>query len=201
MEKLEVGLLEESLGGSLRVRRVGDDDIKLVLVVLQELEAVADVDGRLGAVESSGHMGEVLLGEADDGLSCDISKAVIPTGLRDSYLIDVAENGRLDALVLDNLAEDASVTTSDHEDLLGVGVGVQGEMGDHLLVRELVTLSALDDVVKDQDVSVVGALEDQDLQLSTMLAGAGVVRLVSSPYRKLENKHPGTWTSRREGSS
>ena len=39
VEKLKVGLLEESLGGTFGVGGVGDDNIKLVLVVLEELEA------------------------------------------------------------------------------------------------------------------------------------------------------------------
>ncbi len=68
MEELEVGLLEEGLGGALRVGGVGDDDIESVLVVVEELEAVADVDLGLGVLKANGHAGEVLLGEADDSL-------------------------------------------------------------------------------------------------------------------------------------
>jgi hypothetical protein len=33
-------------------------------------------------------------------------------------------------------------------------------------VRELITLGALDDVVKDKDIAVVGGLEDQDILLA-----------------------------------
>jgi hypothetical protein len=69
VQELEVGLLEERLGGALGVGRVRDDDVKRVLVVVEELEAVADVHLDLGVVEARGHVGEVLLGEADDGLS------------------------------------------------------------------------------------------------------------------------------------
>lgn len=68
VEKLEVGLLEEGLGGTLRVRGVGDDDVECVLIVGKELEAVTDVDGDLFVAETGGHMGKVLLGEADNGL-------------------------------------------------------------------------------------------------------------------------------------
>lgn len=131
VKQLEVGLLEQALGGALRVRGVRDDDVEGVLVVVQELEAVADVDLHLGVLEALGHAGQVLLGEADDGL------------------VDVAEDGLLDALVLDNLTEDTSVTATDDQDLLGVGVGVEGQVGDHLLVGELIPLSALDDVVQN----------------------------------------------------
>ena len=49
-QKLKVGLLEERLSRTLGVGRVGDDDVELVLVAFQELEAVADVDGSLGAL-------------------------------------------------------------------------------------------------------------------------------------------------------
>lgn len=51
-----------------------------------------------------------------------------------TYLVDVAENGLLDTFVFDDLTEDTSITSADDQDLLGVGVGVHGEVGDHLLV-------------------------------------------------------------------
>lgn len=68
VEQLEVGLLEERLGRALGVRRVRDDDVKLVLVVVEELEAVADVHLDLGVRVPGGHAGEVLLGQAYDSL-------------------------------------------------------------------------------------------------------------------------------------
>jgi hypothetical protein len=67
-EELKVGLLEEALGGTLGVRAVGDDDVELVLALLEELEAVADVDLDVGVLEADAHAGEVLLGDTDDGL-------------------------------------------------------------------------------------------------------------------------------------
>lgn len=48
VEQLEVRLLEKALGGSNRVGRVSDDDVEAVLVLLKELEAVANVNGGLG---------------------------------------------------------------------------------------------------------------------------------------------------------
>ena len=89
--------------------------------------------------------------------------------VRLAYLVNVAENGLLDALVLDHLAEDATVAATNDQDLLGVGVRVHGQVGDHLLVRELIALSALDDIVQDQDVAVVGGLEDQDILIQALL--------------------------------
>lgn len=60
VEELEVGLLEERLGGTDGVRRVGDDDVVGGGVLGEELEAVADVDGDAGVVEEGGHVGEEL---------------------------------------------------------------------------------------------------------------------------------------------
>ena len=169
VQELEVRLLEKSLGGALWVAGVGDDDIKLVLLVLEEFEAVADIGLGLGVVEANGHAGEVLLRQADDSL------------------VDVAKDGLLDALVLDDLTKDTAVTTTDNKDVLGVGVGVHGEVGDHLLVavitsaisstlqwlrediRELVTLSALNDVVKDENHAVVGGLEYENVLVQALL--------------------------------
>jgi hypothetical protein len=67
-QELEVGLLEEALGGTLGVRAVSDDDVELVLALLEELEAVANVDLDVGVLEADAHAGEVLLGDTDDSL-------------------------------------------------------------------------------------------------------------------------------------
>lgn len=68
VEKLEVGLLEEGLGRALGVGRIGDDDVESVLVLVKELEAIANMDLNLGVVEARRHVGEELLREADNGL-------------------------------------------------------------------------------------------------------------------------------------
>ena len=67
-------------------------------------------------------------------------------GRRWRYLVNVAEDGLLDGLVLDDLTEHTTVTTTDDQDLLGVGVGVHGEVSDHLLV-------AMDGVVREGFIS------------------------------------------------
>lgn len=54
-----------------------------------------------------------------------------------SYLIDIAENCLFDGLVLDNLTQDTTVTTTNDKDFLWVWVRIHRKMGDHLLVTEL----------------------------------------------------------------
>jgi hypothetical protein len=49
-KQLEVWLLEQALCWSLWVRRVGNDDIKLILVVIQEFEAISNVNLDLGVL-------------------------------------------------------------------------------------------------------------------------------------------------------
>jgi hypothetical protein len=159
LEKLEVGLLEEALGGTLGVGAVGDNNVELVLAVLQELKAITNVGVGVGVLEANGHAGEVLLGDTDDSL------------------IDVAQGGLLDGGVLDDLTEDTTVTTTDNKDLLGVGVGVHGEVSDHLLVGELITLGALDNVVQNEDGAVVAALEDKDILVLGLLVVDDLVDL------------------------
>ena len=68
MQQLKIRLLEQRLRGSLWVGAVGDDDVELVLLVREELEAIANVrlDGWM--LETDGHAGEVFLRDADDGL-------------------------------------------------------------------------------------------------------------------------------------
>jgi hypothetical protein len=151
VEELEIALLEESLSRTIGVGGVGDDDVELVLVVVEELDAIADVGLGLGVVEAASHGREVLLGETDNSL------------------VNVAEGGLLDTVVLDNLTENTTVTTANDKDLLGVGMGVEGEVSDHLLVGELIALGALDDVVEDQNVAEVGGLEDEGVLVLGLL--------------------------------
>lgn len=170
VQELEVGLLEEALGGTLGVRAVGDDNVELVLAVLEELEAVTNVGVGVGVLEANSHAGEVLLGDTDDSL------------------VDVAQGSLLDGSVLDDLTEDTTVTTADDEDLLGVGVGVHGEVSDHLLVGELIALSALDDIVQDEDGAVVTALEDEHILVLGLLV---VDDLVDLQAHSLTGPHAG----------
>jgi len=86
-----------------------------------------------------------------------------------TYLVDVAEGSRLNTRVLDNLAQDTAIATTDNQDLLGVGVGVHGQMGDHLLVRELIALRDLDGVVQDEDLTIGLRLENQDVLVLALL--------------------------------
>lgn len=145
VQKLKVWLLEQALGGTVGVAAVGDDHVELALLVVQKLEAVANVDLDRGVLEANRHAGQVFLAQPDHGL------------------IDIAQNSLLDALVLDDLAKDTTITASDDQDLLGVGVRVHGEVGDHLLVGELVALGALDHIVEHQHHAVVGGLEDEHI--------------------------------------
>ena len=117
------------------------------------------MDGGLGVGEALSHVGEVLLGEADDGL------------------VNVAQNGLLNAVMLDDLAQDTAVTATDDEDALGVWVGVQGQVSDHLLVGELITLGALDDIVEDENDTVVGRLEDEDVLVLALLVVEDLLNL------------------------
>ena len=158
-QELAVGLLEEALGGALGIGAVGDDDVELVLAVLEELEAITNVGVGVGVLEANGHAGQVLLGNTDDSL------------------IDVAQSSLLDRGVLDDLTEDTAVTATNDKDLLGVGVGVHGEVGDHLLVGELITLGALDNVVQDENGTVVAALEDEDILVLGLLVVDDLVDL------------------------
>lgn len=144
----EVLLVEKGGSGSSGIRRVGDDNVELVLVLLDELKTITDVDGDALILVSDGGVGEELAGGINDDL------------------INLANVELLDGRVASKLTEDTSITSSDDQNLLGVGVGEHGQVGEGLLVRALVTLSDLDGIVQNQSVSVSLGLEDQDILLS-----------------------------------
>lgn len=71
--------------------------------------------------------------------------------------------------MLDDLAQNTSITSTDDQDLLGVRVGVHSQVGNHLLVCELVALRALDDIVQNEDSAVVGRFEDEHVLVLALL--------------------------------
>lgn len=67
-EQLKVRLLEQAFRWPLWVGRVGDDNIELVLIVIQELETVPNVNLDFWVLVADGHTGKVFLGETNDSL-------------------------------------------------------------------------------------------------------------------------------------
>lgn len=141
----KVRSLEQGRGGSHGVRRVGDDDVVFILVFGQKLEPVPDEHGHLGVLEDGAHVREVFLGHPDHGL------------------VDITQGHVLDGIVLQDLPDHTTVSTTDDEDVLGVRVRGHGQVGDHLLVGEFITLRTLDDAVQDEDVAVGGRTKDEDV--------------------------------------
>lgn len=131
-EELEVWLLEQSFSWPFWIRRIGDDNVELVLVIIEEFKAISNVDLDLGVLVADGHAWEVLLGQTDDSLRrCQLS-ALLRVLL--SYLVDITQDSLLNTVVLDDLAQNTSITTTNNENLLGSRVGVHRQVGDHLLV-------------------------------------------------------------------
>lgn len=195
VEKLEVRLLEQARSRALGVGGVCDDDIKAVLVVIQELETVTNVHLNLGVLVARSHIREVDLGETNDSLISTISHkgSISHLMVLRAYLINVTEGGLLNAVMLDHLTEHTSVTTTNDQDLLRVGVREHGKVGNHLLVRELVVLGALDDVVKNQHVAVLLGLEDQDILVLALLVVQDLLDLQSHGLACRPNQSHQSW--------
>ena len=113
LEELEVGLLEEGGGGSDGVGGIGDDYVEFGLLVLEELESISNVYGDSGIGESGGHVREIELGHSGNGF------------------VDIAEDGRFDGGMLEDLSKDSTISTPDDEDGDGVRVRSEREMSDH----------------------------------------------------------------------
>lgn len=145
IEKLKVRFLEQRLCWTFWVTAISDNDIEFVLAVSKELEAVSNEGFDSWVLVSNGHSREIFLADANDSF------------------VDVAKNGFLDRLVFDHLTENTAVTTANNEDRLWVWVRVHSQVCDHLLIGELVPLSALNDIVKDKDGAVVAAFKDQNV--------------------------------------
>lgn len=69
LEELEVRRLEKRLGGTDRVRGVGDNNVVFVLVLGKELETVTNVNLNSRVLVAVGHEREPLLRDSDDSLA------------------------------------------------------------------------------------------------------------------------------------
>jgi hypothetical protein len=58
------------------------------------------------------------------------------------YFIDVAESGFLDGGVLDDFTEDTTVSTTNDEHFLWIGVGIHGKVSNHLLVPKIISIQS-----------------------------------------------------------
>uniref|UniRef100_A0A8R7R278 Uncharacterized protein n=1 Tax=Triticum urartu TaxID=4572 RepID=A0A8R7R278_TRIUA len=100
---LEERLLEQLLGRAYRVGGIDDHCIIGALwSILQEGDAVADVQGHARVLEPEGQMREELLGHIDH------------------HLVDLADVDLLHRGVPRDLPQNAAVSTPDDQDLLGV---------------------------------------------------------------------------------
>eukprot|EP00960_Hanusia_phi_P004396 128694-Hanusia_phi.AAC.1 len=70
------------------------------------------------------------------------------------FQLGSAQRTRLDAVMPHDLPQHAAVSSSDDTHVLGVGVGEEREMRDHLVVGELVSLRALDHSVQRHHLPV-----------------------------------------------
>ena len=136
---------EKNPGRTDWVGGISDDNIEGRLVLIHEFGTVHNVNLDPRIIISLGERGEILLANINH------------------IGIELANHNFLDSRVPGNLAQHAAVTATDDKNLLGIGVGIQREVGNHLLVGMLIALGHLDYSIKHQYVTIVFALEDKDI--------------------------------------
>ena len=87
----------------------------------------------------------------------------------DHLRVHLDEVDALDAVITGELPYDAAVTGTDHEDVLRVPVNGHRDVGDHLIVDELVTLGQHDVAVEGQHATELRCFEDVDALVVALL--------------------------------
>ncbi len=135
VQSLVVGLFVKSHCRSLWIRAVGDDDVKLVLVFHHVFVTVSKKQLELGTIEATSQQGQMLLCHLDD------------------LLINLHLHNLLHFGMLAHLSSHAAVATANDEHSLWVGMTVERQKRDGLLVSTLIQLSALDGIIEDEDTA------------------------------------------------
>jgi hypothetical protein len=86
---------------TIGIRGIGDNDIVLVHLVLQEFDTITNVDLDVGVFETNGHVGKVLLGHTGHGF------------------VDIHKDSFFNTFMLDDFTEDTTITATDNENLYG----------------------------------------------------------------------------------
>lgn len=115
-QQLEIRLLEQTLGRAFRITAVRNDDIKLVLLVRQELEPISDMHRHIWVLKPNAHARKIFFGQPDD------------------RFVDITKYGRLHGRMFHNFTQDTTVATADNEYMFWVWVRVQSKVGDHFLI-------------------------------------------------------------------
>mmetsp|Transcript_7555 Transcript_7555/g.11375 ORF Transcript_7555/g.11375 Transcript_7555/m.11375 type:complete len:233 (+) Transcript_7555:98-796(+) len=119
------------------VRRVNHDDIKVALHFLQILKPISNHNADTFVIPPNKKLGEELLGFLNDNL------------------VNLAQNNFFDILVLDQLRNHSSVSSSNDQNSLGVGVSHHRGMSNHFLVRKLIPFSQLNSTIQHQHSPIV----------------------------------------------
>lgn len=119
------GGLKKNSSRTNRIRRVGYDDIKGGLVLIHEFSAVPDMNLDARIIISLGKRREILL------------------GCFDNIGIELTDHNLFHSRVLGNFAKDATVSAANNKYLLGIGMRIQRDMGNHFLIGEFIAFSDL----------------------------------------------------------
>jgi hypothetical protein len=175
--------LEQAGGGADRLGGVDQGGVEAGAVGAHVVDGVAEDELDAGVVEAAGDRRDPLLADPGDAL------------------VDLAEDHARDPGVLEDLADGATVAAADDEDLARGRVHAQGDVGDELVVDELVVLGEHDHVVEQEQATVADGVVDLDVLVGAALVvaklrdvdadrGDVVVRLVE-PGHGSRGSYPG----------
>ena len=98
----------------------------------------------------------------------------------DHHLVDL-DHGGPDALVPHDLAERPPVAAADDEDALGIGMGEERHVREHLVVHELVLLGDHDRAVEHEHPAELVGVEDVDALVGALAAVEELLDLDGEP--------------------
>mmetsp|Transcript_4537 Transcript_4537/g.12402 ORF Transcript_4537/g.12402 Transcript_4537/m.12402 type:complete len:278 (+) Transcript_4537:252-1085(+) len=147
MKGLKERLFEQNLSWAHWIRAINNDGvIAALLSIAHKFNAITDVNLAPRVVEADCHLWEILLAYFWN------------------HAIDLCHVDLLNGLVPRHLTQDAAITSTHNQYLFCRRLQcAKWEVGDHLLVRELITLSCLDDTIQQQDVAECCRSEHTDV--------------------------------------
>ena len=141
---------EEYFARTDRIGTVGDDDIKAAVsigsAIVNELNTVNDdqIQARI-LIGTRRVFGQPLFAHLNNST------------------VDLHHRDLLHGLVLEHFPQHATVATPDNQHTLGVTVGKQGDVGQHFMINELVTLGRLDGAIQSHRATKFLVFEDNQM--------------------------------------
>jgi len=154
---------DQASGRADRIRRVNEDHVVGVEIAGKPSDAVFKSEVNAGIIEAGREGRKELTGDLDD------------------HFVKFDHVDVLDFRVAQKLKNGAAIASADHKDTFGMGMGAEGGMDEHFVIKKFVAFGEHDASVEDHHPAHPFGFKDGDLLVRTLKMTESFSDLIDQP--------------------